>query len=1389
MMRKADRLYTAVALVSGVLVMSALFSVPAWGQNSKLARVGLVAEDPANASRVGDVLLRLSDDGTTVSVIGLDRAVPGGSTIVASRLLVSHMRTASNRGLFPSPTEGSITFPLQIVQGQTVQVRITDPKTPATPFNASFVVDFTKFTENPHKLITIVPDDPVAAQAAGITFGQVVLTQKKDPADGVVKDYFEGLPGAVPALAKIEVFNRPRSQVASDTAWLNYRVFSTTSAKRYGTQYVSDGNIFPWRIANLHSGRPTILREDTTTTPPSMVTLYPESKLYLRITTQQRGTFYATIQDDVTATIDPSLLVFTNNNQKNPDGTFPLAASVVARATGPAGTAEAFSSVIATQVIDGNTVTVGSADVDSTGAMALLRIRQAISNNIYIPLDLATLRVEDRFGNVQSNIPFDNPDTEVVVFEAPTVTGTDTDPAFTGHIQGAVEPSTIVVVRADMVDAYTAGGPFWLGTTFASAVDGSFIFDVTRSPTVDITLIDPAGNRRVLDKLNIDVVAQPAVVTKTGIKVGYPTTTISGTAEPNSGIRIIGLSSVTSAILDGLVTGQVVASLPAGVGNGVIAQTSSNASGNFTATISGIASQVVYVQVVDRAGNYSQYTAVVLSRAVAGESLVSFTNLKFTFNGTTVPSRLNLTVEDAENPGTPMPNVLVYAFAEKADGLLFRYPITDVDFPPISQADGTLDYSLEIPTFLPDATVFNSSTLISEFYLVARDMFTGGFIGARKITAADGFDRVGPEISTVIPLIFTDDDLQLIQYGTEAPDVLNVLNIFPNFAPAGPRLPADALNLIFIIADDNDDEQIDVWDVNNLQIVNWKPLDAVVAASYGNLIGLNLPPGYSVPIPGATGLNLGYNFWNPRTQVSAGHRVVFVALMDQMGNWSPDPVPVVLDVDTQDPDPDFITIGDGVVIGADGAVEPQSNIAIYGDTTLTDLLGVTEANDVGAFSVVADTARDAIVVFTRDQAGNRSNPVNVKAAPVVAGVPYLILDGYGMLHAPGGTIVGSAASQGTARALAKALDAPGAYYQLDAYGEVAGPVGSVGGASIDAGDQIILSRKLARDLEITAAAGGKVSGYVLTGNGFVGTYGDAPFFGDAVRDSLAAANTRVTGANERVRLEGSIFLEDSNGNGEYDIFVFTTEDKNGNGVLDPETIEFVWDEETQSMQEITIPSEDENGNGVLDAVFDAEGLFDASEIGNGFRNDVARDLEVVYAESDGVASAVGYMILDAWGVLHHYGTVPNLQNPRVSPGYSIFRAFKLITDADGVVQDFVILNGLGQMYATPGGFLGAPAEDPETPGGGGDLSFVLNPQPVFFGFDIARDVEINPVDSNEDGVVGDGGDGFYVLDGYGGIHAVGNAPAVQNAPFLGFDIARDLEISPTGSGAIPVPSQ
>ena len=62
---------------------------------------------------------------------------------------------------------------------------------------------------------------------------------------------------------------------------------------------------------------------------------------------------------------------------------------------------------------------------------------------------------------------------------------------------------------------------------------------------------------------------------------------------------------------------------------------------------------------------------------------------------------------------------------------------------------------------------------------------------------------------------------------------------------------------------------------------------------------------------------------------------------------------------------------------------------------------------------------------------------------------------------------------------------------------------------------------------------------------------------------------------------------------------------------------------------------------------------------------------------------------------------------------------------------------------------------------------VMNPVTPYFGWDIARDMELNA-----------SGNGYYVLDGYGGIHTGGAASTLTSpTPYFGWDIAKDLEFA------------
>jgi hypothetical protein len=66
----------------------------------------------------------------------------------------------------------------------------------------------------------------------------------------------------------------------------------------------------------------------------------------------------------------------------------------------------------------------------------------------------------------------------------------------------------------------------------------------------------------------------------------------------------------------------------------------------------------------------------------------------------------------------------------------------------------------------------------------------------------------------------------------------------------------------------------------------------------------------------------------------------------------------------------------------------------------------------------------------------------------------------------------------------------------------------------------------------------------------------------------------------------------------------------------------------------------------------------------------------------------------------------------------------------------------------------------------------LSPQTEYFGWDRARDIELTP-----------SGTGYYVLDCYGGAYRAGSAPSfAPPIPYFGWDIAKDLELTSDGTG-------
>ncbi len=141
--------------------------------------------------------------------------------------------------------------------------------------------------------------------------------------------------------------------------------------------------------------------------------------------------------------------------------------------------------------------------------------------------------------------------------------------------------------------------------------------------------------------------------------------------------------------------------------------------------------------------------------------------------------------------------------------------------------------------------------------------------------------------------------------------------------------------------------------------------------------------------------------------------------------------------------------------------------------------------------------------------------------------------------------------------------------------------------------------------------------------------------------------------------------------------------------------------------------------------------------------DAARDLAVM---PDGK----GYIVLDAWGGLHRFGSarsgaIAGLKTPYWR-GWSIARSLAVTPSGQGLV----VLDGWGGLHARG---------DAPRPTG----------SPYWAGWDIARSVTVAP------------GGGYYVLDGWGGVHESGGAPSLGPGPYWPrWDIARDLVVTAGG---------
>ncbi|PZR70852.1 MAG: hypothetical protein DLM66_02445 [Candidatus Dormiibacter spiritus] len=163
--------------------------------------------------------------------------------------------------------------------------------------------------------------------------------------------------------------------------------------------------------------------------------------------------------------------------------------------------------------------------------------------------------------------------------------------------------------------------------------------------------------------------------------------------------------------------------------------------------------------------------------------------------------------------------------------------------------------------------------------------------------------------------------------------------------------------------------------------------------------------------------------------------------------------------------------------------------------------------------------------------------------------------------------------------------------------------------------------------------------------------------------------------------------------------------------------------------------------------------------------DIARQIVLLPDSSD--TSVAGY-VLDGWGALHPFNAgghtlPPNSGNGPSWPGWDIARAVGLTPDSAGTAVAGYVLDGWGGVHPFSAGARQSPP-------------YFTNGT-AWPGWDIARGLVMR-----RDAAAN--APGGWVLDGWGGLHAVGAAPALAaGASWPGWDIAHAAAGSGGGAGS------
>lgn len=1321
-MTKYNGLYLIAKAMAVLALMAMLVPCTIFAQSDQAARIQIQGTD---AVSFGDVLAARDED--DIVLYGLAEAVPAFSVVTIQAGDQTFVRNANFFGKFPTRAEVPIrivggvgigTAAISAVDGSgtisgTINLDITSPQVHQN------LLTYQEFARQgdaasartlgvpPHTVLNIVADNA----ADQTLLGKVLLTQKLigDGADAILVDEIEGLSDggfdvsnryqSVPGFSGIEVYT---TLAAAQTGDRTQRIETIETEQFFEGTFVSNGSFLPFSIEDanhINNGVPSI---------------------YFRITARQLAgangqpprTIIARIDNDIQASVSSATAI--NNNTQGAAGA-PGANGIAAIN----GTADPYSVITAYAGNARSSDVIAQATASASGSFNLVVPGIFGSDGSYIPRLNVFLGVIDIFGNENGLTQVDL-DNQSNIFTSPAATDNG-DGTFT--VTGIAEPSSIILVSGMTVNNEVI---FHAGNALAGA-DGSFNIIIPRAFTYTVAAIDQAGNRSADALVNAEqTTVNPSNLAAFGI---FPNIRITGVVEANSDVLVFAfpLDQVPA-------TATTEANQPAN--SFFVDGVTADASGNFSILLPGSISRVIFVQSVDPLGNRSQFVGLNLDESgePISRNLVVFRNLSVINNPPGADDLLTGQVVDV-NSETPVTGIFVNAFfstvvgtSEEPASFPFAEPLSTPEV--AVAADGT--FRLSIPDISPLSEQF-----IESFFLVAMERRLEDFsfveVGFRRVDSNVGFDRVGPRIE----FSPSSSDIQLVEAGCGVIDFLNIKNIFPAGTASPFALPDEALPFIFVLADGNNDNVIDVRSPDVVKL-DLKPLDALIGAQFG--LG-------NLPLPGLTGLRLGENCWDAENGLIRGNSVVFLSLVDAAGNLSPNPLPVFLDVSVENPVASLITARGVDVFGSQGSVEAFSTVSVFSNADKTGYLGSSQATSTGAFAVSGLSIQETVVfVSVRDRAGNESNTIRLNVNEPIQppqATQFIELDALGLIHTNSSTLSSGISIENGARALANVDGSPSLFYVLQADGTIT-RIGESGKSPLDS-EVITIPGKFARDLVVVNKD--PFQAYVLLGNGMILPYGGAPFFGDIVSVQNGSA-----GASRIKFPDSNVMFEDVNGNG-----VFDSEDANGNGALDF-SVDFNG----------VITTEDANNNGVLDS----EPVINPANISQGFENDIARELEVVKDSSGNVR---GYVILDGFGTMWPFGTDIGAENVRPTSTAGSFatdlaRAFELILTDDGKILDFIMLSGTGQVFGFPGGLLKAgTATDAEN---AGHLSVVMGA--TNFGFDIARDIRLSPDDSNKDGKI-NYLDGFYILDGFGGIHAIGGAPAIEGAPFLGFDVARELE--------------